>query len=77
MDQLINAAYGAAALLFGFFILWALLLGLKEMGRYFRSVKIAKTFTMSPEEAAEVREAIDSYRMIKKAEKTAEAKAKA
>lgn len=74
MDAILNAAYGAAAILFGFFLIWVIFLGLKEVGRYFKSVKIAKSFTLSPEEAAEVREAIDAYRMAKKAEKAAESK---
>lgn len=75
MDQLINVAFGVAAVIFGFVLLWALVLGLKQIGLQVRQFKAAKKVTLSPEEASEVREAIDAYRMAKKAEKAAETKA--
>ncbi len=72
MDQIINVAYGTAAFIFGLIILWALVLGLKQIGLIIRQMKVAKKVTLSPEEASEIREAIDAYRMAKKAEKAAE-----
>lgn len=75
MDQLINVAFGVAAVLCGMVLLVALWLGLKELGRYFRQFSTVKKVTLSPEEASEVREAIDAYRMAKKAEKAANAQA--
>lgn len=75
MDQLINVAFGVIAVIIGFFLIYALMLGLKQLGAQFRSIKAAKKVTLSPEEAAEVREAIDAYRLAKKAEKAANAQA--
>lgn len=75
MDQIINVAFGVAAVLCGFVILWALTLGLRQIGAQFRQFKAAKKVTLSPEEAAEVKEAINAYRMAKKSEKAANAQA--
>lgn len=75
MDQFTNVAFGVAAVLLGFFVLVALWLGIKELGRFFRQFSVAKKITLSPEEASEVREAIDAFRMAKKAEKAADANA--
>jgi hypothetical protein len=77
MHNIADIMIGVAAVILGFFFLWALVLGMKELGRQFRSYKAAAKVTLSPEEASEYREAIDAYRMLKKAEKAADAVKKA
>jgi len=74
MHNIADIMLGVAAVILGFFFLWALVLGLKELGRQFRSYKAVSKVTLSPEEASEVREAIDAYRMQKKAEKAVDVK---
>lgn len=73
MDQLINVGIGVIAVILGFFFIWALILGLAALGQKFKAMNTASKlkFSLSPEDASEVKESIEWLRAKMKAEKAA------
>ena len=74
-NQLGQIMIGVFAVILGIAVIWALILGLKQIGLHFREYKLYRGSFLKPEDAAEVKEAIEAYRLQKKAEKAAGVKA--
>jgi hypothetical protein len=63
---------GVFAVIFGIAVIWALILGMKQIGLHFKDYNTYRGNVLSRDEAAEVKEAIEAYRTAKKAEKAAQ-----
>jgi len=66
---------GVCAVFLGIGILWALILGLKQIGLHFRDYRNYRGSVLSREEAAEVKELVEAMRAKMSTEKAAGAKA--
>lgn len=64
---------GVFAVILGIAVLWALLLGLKQIGLHFRDYRTYRGSVLTRDEAAEVKQLVEAMRAKMSAEKAAQA----
>lgn len=63
---------GVFAVILGIAVLWALLLGLKQIGLHFRDYRTYRGSVLTRDEAAEVKQLVEAMRAKMAAEKAAQ-----
>jgi cytochrome bd-type quinol oxidase subunit 1 len=71
-ENLSQIMVGVFAVILGIGVLWALLLGFKQIALHFKDYKNYRGSVLSKEEAAEVKELVEAMRAKMQAEKAAQ-----